>query len=304
MEEKQTVKFKAIGKNVLQVHLIAIFILVILVVFLFSRATQVDLGLPFLMFLFSALLLAVPIPLFVSRLIAFQRSSYTIEREGIRLQWGNRIEDIPISDVLWVRSAEDLTVSLTLPWPRWPGGIVGITKHVDAGTVEFMASNKNEMVLIGTENKVIAISPENGKLFISTYHRITEMGSISPMKAFSAYPTFLFGTIWKLPSAKIFFVISIILGLGLFLWVGVAVPNRDEIFLGFTSQGYPLGPIQANQLYLLPSLNIILQATAFFLSTHFHRINPKHPLTYILWMSSTVMSVLFYFAIYLSLQVK
>ncbi len=300
-QDDQKTKFLPVAKNVLRVHWMAISILSVLVVLLFYLATQVELGLLFLMSLFGALFLAVPIPVIFSRLKSFREGSYTIGREGIILKWGNRVEEIPISDVQWVREVEDLTIPLTLPRPRWRGAIVGSTRHPDAGIVEFMASDEKQLVLVGTGKKVFVISPENKKEFISTYLRKTEMGSISALKPYSVYPSFLFSTIWRSRSSKIFLVVSIVLALGLFLWVGLTVPNKEDIFLGFNSLGIPLGPIPANQLYLIPSLNILLQAGAFFLSSYYHRKEPDHPMTYILWFSSTAMSVLFFVAIYLGL---
>ncbi len=301
--ENQADIFKAAGKGVLLIHLIAIFGLAAIVVFLFIMAAQAELGLSFLLFLFGALIFSVPIPLFLIRLNAFNQSSYIINRDGIRLQWGKRIEEIAIADILWIRKAEDLTVPLKLPWPHWSGAIVGITEHVDGGRIEFMASDKEALLLIGTENQVFAISPEKRENFIRIYHQKIEMGSVSPIEPISEYPSYLFNIFWSSTSAKLFLVVSILLGMGMFLWVGFAVSTRSEVFMGFSSQGFPLGPIPSTQLFLIPALNLILQGTAFLLSTYYHRINPNHTFTYILWISSTVMSVLFYIAIYLSLRV-
>ena len=302
LQENQKTNFFPIATNVLRIHWMAIAILSALVIILFTLATQVELGLPFLLSLFGALFLAVPIPVIFSRLKSFREGSYTLGREGIVLKWGNRIEEIPISEVEWVREAIDLSIPLTLPRPRWPGAIVGSTNHADAGKVEFMASDENQLILVGTKRGVFAVSPEKGKDFISTYLRVTEMGSISPLEPYSAYPSFLFSNIWNSRSSKIFLVVSIVLALGLFLWVGITVPNKTEIYLGFNSLGFPMGTIPATQLYLVPSINIILQGGAFFLSAYYHRKKADHPMTYILWFSSTVMSILFFVATYLGLS--
>ncbi|RPJ43086.1 MAG: hypothetical protein EHM21_11990, partial [Chloroflexi bacterium] len=72
-----------------------------------------------------SLLLFAPLPWIVYRAFALARASYRLERDGLRLRWGMRAEDIPLPDVEWVRRPADLATSLPLPPLHWPGAILG-----------------------------------------------------------------------------------------------------------------------------------------------------------------------------------
>ena len=120
-------------------HVVVILLLVAAAITLFSQATQAELGPFFLFYLLGSTSLALPLPFLIYRLLSLRRAAYILERDGIRLQWGLRVEDIPITEVLWVRLVEDLERPLALPWLRLPGSIVGTRRHMGQ-VVEFMAS--------------------------------------------------------------------------------------------------------------------------------------------------------------------
>ncbi|MEK6222766.1 MAG: PH domain-containing protein, partial [Chloroflexota bacterium] len=134
--------------NIFQV--IALLVFTLSAAFLFIKLTNADLGPSFLLYLLSALVTAIPVPFLGYRLYALNRSFYVLERDGVRLQWGFRIEDIPMTDVLWVRLAEDLPYPITLPRPWWPGALVGSRKQRDDSQIEFFAVDAENLLLIGT----------------------------------------------------------------------------------------------------------------------------------------------------------
>jgi hypothetical protein len=302
--ETNTVRFDPPRRTGLIFHLAVILVLSALVVVLFTQATLAELGPVFLLYLLGALFLAVPLPVLVNRLYALNRSSYLIERDGIRLQWGFRLEDIPIDQVLWVRPAEDLEEPIILPRLRWPGAVVGVQPQGDVGDVEFMAAEDQPLVLIGTEERVYAISPGDQNDFLQAFERQTELGSLSPFPPYSAHPRFIFADIWGSPTARAFMVISVVLSLALFIWVALAVPNTTEVSLGFSPSGHRLDPVPAVQLFLLPVLNLLLLLGAFVLSVYFERQQKDHPLAFVLWLSSAITVGLFLGAVYLILEIS
>ncbi len=105
------------------------------------------------------------------------------------MQWGFRAEDIPMPEILWIRLAEDLEEPIVLPRLRWPGAVLGVRRQSDVGDVEFMASESSDLMLIGTPERVYAISPGDRNVFLHAFQRQTEMGSLSPFAAFSAHPS-------------------------------------------------------------------------------------------------------------------
>jgi hypothetical protein len=283
-------------------HLGAILGFTLIVIWLFLSAVQAPLGLLFLLYLLGALFLAVPIPVLAYRLYALLRSYYELDRNGIRLQWGFRAEDIPMANVLWVQPVEDTDTPITLPRFRWPGAVLGSQAEADLGPVEFIASETEGLVLIGTPDKVFAISPEERSRFLRVFREKTELGSLSPFPPYSAYPRFLPLDIWRLSSIRIFLIICLVLSIALFVWVGLVVPELSTVSLRFSPTGEPFPPVSSSQLFLLPVANILLLIASYALSLYFFRRYEKHPLIYVLWGSSTFTGLLFLAAVYFILQ--
>lgn len=294
----QTNIFLPPRQNGLLINIGIIFVLTLAVIWLFILAVDAPLGLPFLLYLLGALTLAVPLPILAFRLYGLLRSGYEIERNGIRLQWGFRAEDIPITSILWVRLAEDLITPLEFPRLRWPGALVGETTHPELGAVEFMASEVEGLVLIGTQGKTYVISPEAPQKFTRTFQTQLEMGSLAAFPAYSAYPRFLLLDIWRLPVARAFLIVSVVLSLALFLWVALLVPNLSTVSLGFSLTKTPLPPVASSQLFLLPVANLLLQVAGNLLAMYYYRQDENHPLMYVLWISGTLTVILFLVAIF------
>jgi len=146
-------------------------------------ASQTPLGPGFLAYLLGALVIASPIPIFANRAFALIRSYYEIQRDGIRLKWGFREVDLPITDIRYVELVEDLLFPLEYPRRQWPGAVTGVKQQDKLGVVEFLASEKNNLVMIGTSERVFVVSPVDAKGFIRTYRTMTELGSLSPIPA-------------------------------------------------------------------------------------------------------------------------
>lgn len=268
---------------------------------LFILAGRAPFGAPFLLYLLGAVTAAAPAPILAYRAYALARSFYMIERDGIRLKWGFREEDIPISEIEWVEYAEDLIVPLIKPRLIWPGAVVGKTNQEGLGEVEFMASEEREMVMIGTKRRVYVISPGDAGRFVRAYRKFNEMGSLSPFPEYSNTPSFLFVDIWQNAVTRVMLIVTLIFSLALFIWVGLVIPSVDQVSLGFTVDGLPLPPVSPAQLFLLPSVNILLVAANYVLSMYFFRQAKDHPLVYWLWSINALTSFLFLLAVLLIL---
>ncbi|MGD8455303.1 MAG: PH domain-containing protein [Anaerolineales bacterium] len=296
------VKFYPLRQQGILIHLGAILGFTLLVVWLFLLALQAPLGILFLLYLLGALFLAVPIPVLAYRLYALLNSYYELDRNGIRLQWGFRAEDIPMENVVWVRALEDADVTVNLPRFRWPGSVLGSQVQADIGAVEFIASDIENLVLIRTSEKIFAISPEGRNQFLQKFRDKIELGSLAPFPSYSAFPRFLPLDIWRLSTVRIFLIICLVLSIALFIWVGLVVPNLDSVSLRFSPAGEPLPPVSSSQLFLLPVANILLLIASYALSLYFFRRFENHPLIYVLWGSSTFTGLLFLVAVYFILQ--
>jgi hypothetical protein len=258
-------------------------------------ATQV--GPSYVTFLLVALLAFAPIPFFGYRAYALQRADYYIDRDSLAAIWGLRVEDIPLTDIEWVRPATDLTNPLRFPRLRLPGAVLGTRRHPDLGLVEFIASDTKNLILVATSKRVFAISPENPAALTQTFARATELGSLMPAKPVSVYPSFIITQAWESPIARFVWMAGLFLNIGLFVWVGILIPSLSQIPFGFNALGVPNETAPSSQLILLPLISAFTYMVGIIAGLYFYRWEPQRPLAFIVWISSSVCSVLFLLAV-------
>lgn len=267
------------------------------------QASQARIGPAFLLSLLPLAIAAIGLPLLAYRAYALQTATYVIQRNGIRLRWGLRLEEIPISSVLWVHPADELESKLSYPWLRWPGALLGVHQVIGLGPVEYLASRTQRLVCIGTEERIFAISPADPQAFIYQFQRLIELGSFSPLTANSVYPGMLLRRVWASRPARYLLLAGFILSLALLVWASLAIPVRVEVHLGFEPDGSPGDLVPAVQLLLLPVLNAIFFAIDFFLGLFLFRRESSQTLAYLAWGMGAALPVLFMVAIFFILQV-
>lgn len=248
-------------------------------------------------FLLDGLLALVPIPLFAYRAYALWRADYILDRDSLELRWGLRDEDIPLTDIEWIRPASDLPTPLRLPWLPMPGAVLGLRRHPDLGVVEFLASDMKNLLLVGTARRVYAISPAQAAQFVQTFARAIELGSLTPATPKSVYPSFVFSQAWENPLVRFLWLVGLFLNIGLFAWVGTTIPTLGPVPLGFAPSGAPLAPSPAVQLILLPIESGLLYLTGLFAGLYYHRWERHRPLAILIWASSALTSLLFFLAV-------
>lgn len=259
--------------------------------------TRVEVGPNFVIFLLDALLALVPVPLFVYRAYALSRADYILDRDSLELRWGLRDEDIPLTDIEWLRPASDLTTPLNLPWLPIPGAVLGMRRHSDLGVVEFLAADAKNLLLVATSKRVYAISPTNAAKFAQTFARTTEMGSLTPAEPKSIYPSFIFSRAWENPLARFLWLIGLFLNIGLVVWVLLTIPTLSQVTLGFAPSGAALSPSAAGQLILLPIESVFLFLAGLVAGLYFYRWETHRILAVIIWASSALTSLLFLLAV-------
>src|SRR5215216_2815327 len=172
----------------------------------FANLTNAQVGPRFVFYLLTGLLAFAPIPFLGYRAYALSLADYYIDRDSLAMLWGLRVEDIPLTDVEWVRPVSDLTHPLSLPRFRLPGAILGTRRHSDLGLVEFIASDSRNMILVATAKRVFAISPKDANSLIRTFARATEMGSLLPAEPKSVYPSFVITQAWESPLVRFMWI--------------------------------------------------------------------------------------------------
>ena len=259
--------------------------------------TFTEVGPNFVVFLSDVLLALIPVPLFAYRAYALMRADYILDRDSLEIRWGLRDEDIPLSEIEWLRPASDLTTPLRLPWLPIPGAVLGLRRHPDLGVVEFLAADPGNLLLVATTKRVYAISPTNAAKFAQTFARTIEMGSLLPAEAKSVYPSFIFSRAWENPLARFLWLIGLFLNVGLVVWVLLTIPSLSQVSLGFAPTGAVLSPSPASQLILLPIESVLLFTTSLFVGMYFYRWESHRVLAVIIWASSALTSLLFLLAV-------
>lgn len=266
------------------------------------RAANATIGPAFLLYLLPSLLAVIVVPVLAYRAYALLTGSYALEREGLRLRWGLRVEEIPIDSVLWVHPAAELSVHIPLPWLRWPGSVIGICQSPGAGKIEFIASRSGGLVFIGTQTRTFAISPANPQDFLLAFERCTEMGSLTPILPRSVYPSLLVNRVMSIRPARALVLAGLVLSLILLIWVSLIIPGRSTIPLGFDIAGTPGDPTPSVRLLLLPVINTFFFLSDLFLGLFFFRRQETQSLSYILWGSGVLTPLFFLIAIFFIVQ--
>src|SRR5512141_438998 len=252
-------------------HMIIIAILTIVSVYGFTNLSRSPVGPPFVMYLLMALLAFVPIPFLGYRAYALLRADYYIDRDSLAMLWGLRIEDIPLTDIEWVRPASDLTRPLSLPRFRLPGAVLGTRRHLDLGLVEFIASSSRNLILIATSKRVFAISPKDASALVRTFARATELGSLMPAEPKSVYPSFIVTQAWESPMARFLWMSGFLLNLGLVVWAGILIPSLTQVPFGFDTFGVPNDITPSARLILLPLISASMFASGLAAGLYFYR---------------------------------
>lgn len=246
----------------------------------------------FVLLLMLSLLLFAPLPWVIYRGYALVRASYRLERDGLRLRWGLRAEDIPLPDVEWVKLREELAVNLPIPPLTWPGALLGTVNTADLGPVEYMASTAQTLVLIATPRKVYAISPEDPDEFLYNFQRTLEMGSLTPLPSASVLPAAYLSQIWTDLPARLLLVLGLVLTAVLFAGVSLMIPGRASASLGFYPDGAPLPSGPAAQMLLLPILGAFMFVVDLAFGLFFYRHPEQRIIAYIVWGSSVASALL------------
>jgi hypothetical protein len=279
------------------IHGILLLALSVVVVVGFIQLSAADVGPAFLIWLLASLAAFIPIPFFIYRFVALYRAGYEIDRDSLAIHWGLRVEDIPLSDIEWMRPAEDLTNPLKLPAFRLPGALLGIHRHPDLGSVEFIASDAKKLLIVATAKRVFVISPDNPAELTQTFARATEMGSLSPAEAKSVYPSFIVSQAWESGMARYLWLSALFLNIGLFIWASLIIPSTPQVALGVQASGSILETVPSSQLMIFPVASLLLAVAGWIAGLYFYRRDRERLLAFIVWGSSTFTSLLFLLAV-------
>lgn len=258
--------------------------------------SRAEVGPEFLFSVLTALLAFIPIPLLGYRAYSLWRADYHLDRDSLALSWGLRVEDVPLTDIEWIRPAADLTNPLSLPSFAIPGALLGLRRHPDLGTVEFLASDARKLLLIATAKRIFAISPDNPSALAQTFARATELGSLTPTEAKSVYPSFVVTQAWEHGLVRYLWLSGLFLNIGLFVWASLVIPSTPQVAFGLQFARGAFEPVPSTQLILLPVASLVLFIVGWLAGLYLYRWDKERVLAFIVWISSTLTALLFLIA--------
>jgi hypothetical protein len=265
--------------------------------FLIWLAFQQSIGGLVILCLFGALILLASVPFLVYRAYGLYHATYVIEREGLSIRWGLRREDIPLTEVEWVRPVDELLSPLKMPLFSMPGAYLGESIHPDLGKVEFIASSLATMVIIETTTQVLAVSPEDPDQFLYNFSRILEMGSITPIEHYSAQPAEFIQNVFSNRLARISLIGSLLLTLALAVVTSLLIPYRSTVSMGINAQGLPLPSVTSNLLLILPVLGTFSLVLDVVLGLYFFQKPAERKVSYFLWVAGGITPLLLIIAL-------
>jgi hypothetical protein len=279
----------------LQVSLI-IFSALVVTVFA-ALASQEPIGLRFTIYILVAAVAFFPLPFLAYWLYSLSRANYSLDRDKLTIIWGLRVEQIPVSEVEWVRPMEAQASPLALPLIHLPGAITGTRRHPDLGLVEFLASDAKALLLVATSKRVFAISPQDTNGFLQNIQHAIELGSLSPAAPQSVYLTFVVVQAWESILARFLWLAGLLLNIGLLAWVSLLIPSLGHIPLGFLPSGGVGDPVPGAGLILLPAVSLFFNIIGWVAGLTFYRRPNHRSLAHIMWASGVISTLLFLVAV-------
>lgn len=235
-----------------------------------------------------SLLITLLLSIIAYHIFEITSMSYELDRNYLMVRWGFRKEVILLSQIEWIRPAEELGLPLVLPLFRLPGVILGKKIIEGLGVVEFIGTSKSKLLIIATADRLFAISPEETSKFSSAYKRMNELGSLDSVQAQSINPRTLFKDIWSNKIVKWLIISGLILGICLIILV---------FFLNLSIQTivWTDGQIvPVDRLILLVLLNSFIWFSMMIFGVVLTiRGKVKPQAIYLLWGSSVMIALLF-----------
>lgn len=273
------------------VLLLAVAAVVVGIIFLFGAT-----GLAFVGFLVLTLAGVVGIPLAGNALLGLFRAKYTVNRNSLLLQWGARVERIPIGQIEWVRTFDSLGLEMHVPRFYQFGIVRGVVNQRELGTIEFLSDTVKQSIFVAANTRVYVVSPTDMEGFLTQMRNAMESGSLDKAEALSVDQETVLKGIWQQPVGRLLLTAQLMCNLALLIVVQLMLSTENGV-LAFQQQEV----ISLTSLRLLPYLSIAFGFLDLVLGIFFYQARKQIEVAYILWTSGALLPVLFSISILLSL---
>jgi hypothetical protein len=221
------------------------------------------------------------------RLHTLLTTRYTLSRSGLELRWGLRREVIPMPEIEWIRPVSDFKSKLPLPSFSLPGVYFGKKQVAGLGAVDFAATERRQFLLVACHGHYFVISPQEERVFLDLFERLTELGSLESALSISEGFGALWHRVWSDSAAR-----GLILG-------GFAA-NAALLVLAFALASLQpnvtwttLETVPSQRLLLLPLLGLLAWLMDACAGAVFYlREAIEKPIVYLLWGMPAILALL------------
>ncbi len=236
------------------------------------------------------------------RFFGLAKATYLVDRDILTIEWGYRREMIPLSDIDWIKHISSLNEPVASPRFYLPGGNLGEVQDTQLGLVEYVASDRDNLVFVGTAKKVFAISPADPAGFMEAFARIFEMGSLDQSGGGSHKLNFVMIDAWSEVSNRYLWLANILLNLVFFIAVYFIVPAFSTLRLVPSLNVMAEDPVPSQQLFLLPSISTVVSVLAFMFGIMAYQSAGQKFLAKMVWSSNLITTILMFISIAFILQ--
>ena len=290
--------FPPAKKRGMIIHGILFFVFSVAFVFSMVQLLSSDLGFVVSVYVLIALASGVGFALMGYRLFGLYNANYLLDRNFLEINWGLRFERIPVTEIDWIKHISSFDQAIRMPLIHLPGGILGEVKDQSIGFVEYLAADTENLVLIGTAQRIFAISPEDLESFMTTFNRIFELGSLESDEGRSEFVNFAIVNAWKENDNKMLWGLTLFMNIAFLTLVIFLVPKYSTINLSVAQTNQFPEQVPARQLMLLPMINFVFSLFGILLGLVFYR-NEKHStLAKTIWVTIPIATLFFGGAIY------
>lgn len=257
--------------------------LIVLEIYLLRHFNVTQVGLQFFLLLIALLLIAVPLVFLLYRLYSLLFSYYRLERDGLHIKWGLRTEVIPLNAIEWVRTPAEMTEDV--PWSvlPMPGAYLGTVTVHERLVFEFLASDTKTMLFLGTSRFIYAISPQNPAAFMNGFERILQMGALTNVEWETTRPGTWILEAWQNKPGRYGTIISLMLLIALYIFVGANFQVYETISLTFSPAGEPLEKISSTNILVVPIAATVIWLVGTLLGLVLFQKRENRPVSELIW---------------------
>jgi hypothetical protein len=206
---------------------------------------------PSLLFIILAVLLLVVGFFFSYRAFLILTTRYFLKRSSLELHWGFQQEIIPLDRVEWAHPVSDFDSPMPLPGFLLPWQYYGKRNIRGLGVVEFVATDKQNMVLIRADNRHFVISPVDAHAFAQDFENACMLGVAEPIEPVSQNLRSMLGEIFQDATAKKLLIAGL---LGVLLLTAVTFTlSATRLTVTWTT----LEQVPSNRLLLLSLVGVL-----------------------------------------------